>query len=384
MKPDETSNFQKVKKRKESLSRRLSGKARPTVAITYNLSEMNNFDGGHGLPPLPVLVAFSDKPIHRYSAHSSEYDLHLMLKELGGRLIRSNWERARSKNATPRTVLFESKVLGSFIYCSEESITVFAPTARMAERIALRMDRYLLPPKIKGGCFQLLSSMGRGFTTKSVALNPSTHLSDPVLDLHYGEGFAAWSQSFVSRIEASESGLTIFEGVPGTGKTSYLRHLMGTLERTHRFYYVPPSSVEFITSTSLVDFWDCEQILHDERKFVLILEDAEEALMSRAQDNRSLVSALLNISDGLLGNFLKLQVICTINCKSNDIDRALLRPGRLLEHRIFPRFSYEHAQRLASEKGITLLYQVDYSLAEIFSGTGTSYSQVQGSAGFAK
>ena len=106
--------------------------------------------------------------------------------------------------------------------------------------------------------------------------------------------------------------------------------------------------------------------------------------MSRAQDNRSLVSALLNISDGLLGNFLKLQVICTINCKSNDIDRALLRPGRLLEHRIFPRFSYEHAQRLASEKGITLPQQVDYSLAEIFSGTGTSYSQVQGSAGFAK
>jgi hypothetical protein len=384
MKPVEPSNFQKVNKPKKSLSRRPSAKVRPTVAITYNLSEMNNFDGGNSLPPLPVLVAFADKPIHRYNAHSSEYDLHLMLKELGDRLIRSNWERARSKNAIPRTILFESRLLGSFIYCCDESITVFAPTVRLAERIALKMDRYLLPPKIKGGCFQLLSSMGRGFTTKSVALNPSTHLTDPELDLHYGQGFAAWSDSFASGIDASESGLTIFEGVPGTGKTSYLRHLMNVLERTHRFYYVPPSSVEYITSSSLVDFWNCEQIFHDERKFVLILEDAEEALMSRAQDNRSLVSALLNISDGLLGNFLKLQVICTINCKSNDIDRALLRPGRLLEHRIFSRLSYDHAQRLALEKGITLSQQEDYSLAEIFRGKGTSYSQEKGTAGFGK
>ena len=76
----------------------------------------------------------------------------------------------------------------------------------------------------------------------------------------------------------------------------------------------------------------------------------------------------LNLSDGFLADFLRLQIICTINCAAADIDQALLRPGRLLCHRVFDRLAYPHASRLAESLGRKLPFAHDYSLAEVFAG----------------
>jgi hypothetical protein len=103
-------------------------------------------------------------------------------------------------------------------------------------------------------------------------------------------------------------------------------------------------------------------------KFVVILEDSDAALMTRGSDNREQVSAILNLSDGMLADFLRLQIICTINCSAADIDPALLRPGRLLCHRVFGRLDYTQATRLAESLGRKLPQARDYSLAEVFAG----------------
>ena len=82
--------------------------------------------------------------------------------------------------------------------------------------------------------------------------------------------------------------------------------------------------------------------------------------------NREQVSAILNLSDGMLADFLRLQIICTINCSAGDIDPALLRPGRLVCHRVFGRLDYAQAARLAESLGRQLPQARDYSLAEVF------------------
>ena len=106
--------------------------------------------------------------------------------------------------------------------------------------------------------------------------------------------------------------------------------------------------------------------MYADRKLVVILEDADDALMTRETDNRDKVSAILNLSDGMLSDFLRLHVICTINCTAAEIDQALLRPGRLVSHRVFRRLDIAQASRLASALGKTLLPASDYSLAEVF------------------
>jgi hypothetical protein len=125
---------------------------------------------------------------------------------------------------------------------------------------------------------------------------------------------------------------------------------------------------------AFIDFWADQRRMHSNRKFVVILEDSEAALMSRATDNRDQVSAILNLSDGMLGDFLRLQIICTINCATANIDQALLRPGRLLCHRVFDRLNYPEACRLAESLGRKLPVVRDYSLAEVFAGEGTEES----------
>ncbi len=125
-----------------------------------------------------------------------------------------------------------------------------------------------------------------------------------------------------------------------------------------------------LSKPEFIGFWAEQRRIHADRKFVVILEDSDAALMTRGADNREQVSAILNLSDGMLADFLRLQIICTINCSAADIDPALLRPGRLLCHRIFSRLDYAQAVRLAESLGRKLPVASDYSLAEVFAGNG--------------
>jgi hypothetical protein len=90
----------------------------------------------------------------------------------------------------------------------------------------------------------------------------------------------------------------------------------------------------------------------------------------------------LNISDGFLGEMLKLHVICTINCPLDKIDQAILRPGRLLAMREFIRLSVPHAIALAGVKGLSINPQDNYSLAELYNHRFESNS-VKRTVGFA-
>ena len=147
---------------------------------------------------------------------------------------------------------------------------------------------------------------------------------------------------------------------------------MGVLKKSHRFYFIPPATVEVLSDPKFIGFWANERRRHADRKFVVILEDSDAALMTRGTENREQVSAILNLSDGMLADFLRLQIICTINCRAADIDQALLRPGRLLCHHVFRRLDYDQASRLAQSLGKKLPVVRDYSLAEVFAGDASA------------
>ena len=98
------------------------------------------------------------------------------------------------------------------------------------------------------------------------------------------------------------------------------------------------------------------------------MEDAERLLWRRTGDNREAVSSLLNIADGLMGRMLRLHIICSVNAKMEDLDPAVLRPGRLMNHRRFEPLSREAAERIAADRGLTFMpneWSEGYSLAEV-------------------
>src|SRR3982750_2755636 len=122
-----------------------------------------------------------------------------------------------------------------------------------------------------------------------------------------------------------------------------------------------------LSSPELVPFWQKQNARHAERGKVIVTEDAERLLWRRNGDNREAVSSLLNIADGLMGRMLRLHVICSINARMEDLDPAILRPGRLMNHRRFGPLNRDPAERVAAARDLVFQPRAaseTYTLAE--------------------
>jgi hypothetical protein len=347
------------------------GKSADSPTIICDLADSNAFVDIYGKPHVPVMSSFGAGRLH-VCRLSGSFDLDQAASENAGAMFRSiRWIHIPNAKATSEywddlTFQFGPR---SYVYMDKERIIGFAITPGEAEDLAKKFAKAYCKPPVNsdaGGDFYLIQVEATEIKCHKVSLPTDTLLTADVLDSHYGSGSHAWHQSFAEKLRQKDRGLTLFEGPPGTGKTFYIRHLMGVLKESHRFYFIQTANLKILSNAEFISFWAEQRQRYSDRQFVVVMEDSDAALMTRGSDNRELVDTILNLTDGLLADFLRLQVICTINCAANDIDPALLRPGRLLCHRVFGRLNYTEALRLAESLGRKLPVAGDYSLAEIF------------------
>lgn len=106
-------------------------------------------------------------------------------------------------------------------------------------------------------------------------------------------------------------------------------------------------------------------LLIDNPNSILIIEDAENIIMDRRYQANSSVSNLLNISDGLLSDFLNVQLICTFNSELSLVDKALLRKGRLIAKYEFGKLTQAKSDALSKHLGYNLPITKEMTLTEI-------------------
>jgi ATP-dependent 26S proteasome regulatory subunit len=106
--------------------------------------------------------------------------------------------------------------------------------------------------------------------------------------------------------------------------------------------------------------------LLDYRNSVLVIEDAEELITSREEVRNSNLSMLLNLTDGLLGESLGIQIIATFNTDIRNIDKALLRKGRLSTIYEFKNLSIDRTNTLLQKLGHNIEVNNPMPIAEIF------------------
>jgi SpoVK/Ycf46/Vps4 family AAA+-type ATPase len=180
------------------------------------------------------------------------------------------------------------------------------------------------------------------------------------LDLHlfYDDGFAEIDDVIVKRLRNREDkGIVFLHGLPGTGKTTYLRHLIGRIKK--RVLFLSPTIAGDLMHPDFID------LLIDNPNTVLVIEDAENIIMDRRTTGSSSVSNLLNISDGLLADFLNVQIICTFNSSLTMVDNALMRKGRLIAKYEFGKLSVDKAQKLSDHFGFDSTITKPMTVAEV-------------------
>ena len=159
----------------------------------------------------------------------------------------------------------------------------------------------------------------------------------------YNDDLVESQETIDDFIHNAKSGLMLFHGNPGTGKTSFIKSLIRHNEST-KFIYMPNQMFTQLEAPSFINFFANHQ------DSIIVIEDAEALLTERKEGNTS-ISTLLNLTDGMLGEALRIKVICTFNCDINQIDSALKRKGRLKFSYDFKELSLEKTNALLKKAG---------------------------------
>jgi hypothetical protein len=186
------------------------------------------------------------------------------------------------------------------------------------------------------------------------------------IGLYYEDDFKAVDSVIQKRLnQKKDRGIVLLHGIPGTGKTTYLRYLIGRLKK--RVLFLSPNVAGNLMDPDFID------LLIDNPGTIVVIEDAENIIMDRRAMSGSPVSNLLNISDGLLADFLNVQLICTFNSPLTMVDQALMRKGRLIAKYEFGKLGIRKAQQLSRHLGVDKVIDRPMTLAEIASQDEMEY-----------
>ena len=133
--------------------------------------------------------------------------------------------------------------------------------------------------------------------------------------------------------------MVLVDGPSGTGKSYLIRGILKQL-KFGKCVLVPVSMLEALDKPTLIPLlmknrsersYTSDDETKQTKPIILIIEDADDVLVPRAADNMSAISSLLNYTDGLFGSLFDIRIIATTNAQQMEIEKALLRPGRLLK-----------------------------------------------------
>ena len=152
-----------------------------------------------------------------------------------------------------------------------------------------------------------------------------------------------------------KASLMLFYGDPGTGKSTLIKYFIEKLQNKH-FIFMDGTLLANVQQDRLMAYF------LENKDSVFIFEDCEKILVSREHNYNPTMSILLNLTDGIISDVLNIKIICTFNTSLNNIDKALLRKGRLTLKYEFKKLAKDKVKKLISKEEI----KQDMSLADIY------------------
>jgi hypothetical protein len=163
--------------------------------------------------------------------------------------------------------------------------------------------------------------------------------------------------------------LMLWHGKPGTGKTYALRALAHEWKRWCEVHYITDPEALLGRAGYLLHL-----IVHesgdDNRWRLLVMEDTGELLSIDARQNvGQALSRLLNTTEGLLGQGLRVLFLITTNEDLGRLNPAVTRPGRCLSAVEFASLTRAEAQAWLMKSGVERNPKAALTLSDLYAIT---------------
>jgi hypothetical protein len=311
-----------------------------TFCPEENLDDLIKFLGEKGFKAIYVNSQINRYVTHKVYLSHQEYKIIIDLEKEEKSKIDDDGDMSDSNNIS-LDLCFDPSVNDSFVYEIREKFGIKDFNKQKGKILLFEKNEYndvlLTPHNVKG--FDL-----------DISENYNTDFEEVDKKVKH------WITDF----SANNNKLVLFHGVPGSGKTNYIKHLL-TQDNDVKKIYIPPYFVQSMADPSFLP------IIRREKQSVLIIEDAEKILSKREDvvDN-SIISILLNLCDGIMADVLDFKIIATFNIDENQIDDALKRRGRMFLKYKFDKLSKEKTSNLYKK-----IHQIEppkdeMTLAEIY------------------
>ena len=169
--------------------------------------------------------------------------------------------------------------------------------------------------------------------------------------------------------EETAGKVAVLHGVPGTGKTSFLRSLTSEWRDKAHLTYIIDTEEFFGDSAYMMNLvmnarsgtWN-----------IFLCEDAEEFLDVQAKKKvGQSLARLLNLGDGMLGQGMKIMLMFTTNVAQVNLNDAITRKGRCFFEGHLRAFKESEASAWMQARGLELPENEDgrlrtYTLAEMY------------------
>jgi ATPase family protein associated with various cellular activities (AAA) len=182
---------------------------------------------------------------------------------------------------------------------------------------------------------------------------------------NYNDDFKEVDRIIQDRLQQTSKGIILLHSVPGCGKTTYIRYLISILKK--RVIYIPSDNAKSLSSPEFLKF------IMDYPDTILVIEDAEDIISERGHGGGFTISNLLNMTDGILSDCLRIQVICTFNYALANIDKALLRKGRLIARYEMGLLEIEKCREILKRLNVNALVTKKMTLADLYNMMDKDY-----------
>lgn len=206
---------------------------------------------------------------------------------------------------------------------------VYSHNEDLGKSLIKKIESHYKPVEKKGHVFSLVKN-GSHLSLTSIG-----NAGVPFQKMNYSEKVVTVYEDIVNDLNSeSPSGrIVIFEGEPGTGKTHLIKSLLLEVPNA-MFVLIPPDMVASLAGPEILPCLLQNKLSYASKgPIIIVLEDADQCLVTRSGENINSIQALLNLSDGILGSVLDLRIVATTNANKLQMEEAILRPGRL-SHRV--------------------------------------------------